>query len=319
MPQSLGDLERQRSAILHGLTDLGDFRPGSITTTSGRCGKANCRCHRPNEPPHGPTDRLTYKVEGKTVSESLPNPAAFAKAEREVAEFRNYQRLSQQFVEVNTRICALRPVAETAPSAQEKNRRRDPAGSRPRSRSTAAHHFPRPQGNRPIRSGECRGRDPFRDASGRGRGADATAAIRTAGYRTSDRALCVRSHGSLQGNAGQVLSFGGRHCRGPASLLPVFTLLQRTASCRWRTGYCRAGVFTRCKAHGGDAGRRDAVRAGPRTDAGLAGLEVPAKPSNGRLRALARKSPGGTSRKSTAPNNSSCPSFPNRPFRKCMC
>jgi hypothetical protein len=122
MPQSLGDLEQQRSAILHRLTDLGDLRPGSITTTSGRCGKANCRCHRPNEPSHGPTDRLTYKVKGKTVSESLSNPAAIAKAEREVAEFRNYQQLSQQFVEVNTRICELRPVAETAPSPQEKKR-----------------------------------------------------------------------------------------------------------------------------------------------------------------------------------------------------
>src|ERR1017187_3049150 len=124
MPQSLGDLEQQRSAILHRLSDLGDFRPGSITTTSGRCGKPNCRCHRPNEPPHGPTDRLTYKVKGKTVSESLPNPAALAKAEREVAEFRNYQQLGQQFVEVNTRICQLRPVNESAPSAQEKKRPR---------------------------------------------------------------------------------------------------------------------------------------------------------------------------------------------------
>ena len=122
MPQSLGDLEQQRSAILHRLTDLDDLRPGSITTTSGRCGKPNCRCHRPNEPPHGPTDRLTYKVDGKTVSESLPDAAAFAKAEREVAEFRNYQQLSQQFVEVNTRICQLGPVAESAPSAQEKKR-----------------------------------------------------------------------------------------------------------------------------------------------------------------------------------------------------
>jgi hypothetical protein len=122
MPQSLGDLEQQRSAILHRLTDLGDLRPGSITTTSGRCGKANCRCHRLNEPPHGPTDRLTYKVGRKTVTESLPNPAAFAKAEREVAEFRNYQQLSQQFVEVNTRICELRPATEPAPSAQEKKR-----------------------------------------------------------------------------------------------------------------------------------------------------------------------------------------------------
>src|ERR1700678_2444879 len=124
MPQSLGDLEQQRSAILHRLTDLGDLRPGSITTTSGRCGKSNCRCHRPNEPPHGPTDRLTYKVEGKTVSESLPNAASVAKAEREVAEVRNYQQLSQQFVEVNTRICKLRPVIETAPSTQEKKRLR---------------------------------------------------------------------------------------------------------------------------------------------------------------------------------------------------
>ena len=122
MLQSLGDLEQQRSAIVHQLTGLGDFRPCSISTTSGRCGKPNCRCHRPDEPPHGPTDRLTYKVKGKTVSESLSNPAAIAKAEREVAEFRNYQQLSQRFVEVNTRICELRPVAETAPSAQEKKR-----------------------------------------------------------------------------------------------------------------------------------------------------------------------------------------------------
>jgi hypothetical protein len=128
MPQSLRDLEQQRSAIVHQLTELGDFRPGSITTTSGRCGKSNCRCHRANQPPHGPTDRLTYKVEGKTVSESLPNPAAFAKARREVAEFRNYQRLSQQFVEVNTQICALRPVAGNAPSAQEKKRRKSSSG-----------------------------------------------------------------------------------------------------------------------------------------------------------------------------------------------
>ena len=122
MQQSIEDLEQKRSAIVHQLTDLGDFRPGSITTTSGRCGKPNCRCHRPNQPPHGPTDRLTYKTEGKTVSESLPGSAAVAKAEREVAEFRNYQRLSQQFVELNTQICRLRPVEQVEATLQEKKR-----------------------------------------------------------------------------------------------------------------------------------------------------------------------------------------------------
>lgn len=119
---SMEDLEQKRSVIARQLTDLGDFRPGSITATSGRCGKPDCRCHQPNQPPHGPFDRLTYKTEGKTVSESLSSPAALAKAEREVTEFRNYRQLSQQFVEINTQICRLRPIQEAVPRSQEKKR-----------------------------------------------------------------------------------------------------------------------------------------------------------------------------------------------------
>ena len=124
MPHFLPELEQQRSAIGRQLADLGDLRPGSITTTSGRCGKPNCRCHRPNQPGHGPTYRLTWKDEGKTVTESLPSPAALAKAQREVAEFRHYQQLSQQFVEINAQICRLRPLQEAAPAAGEKKRRK---------------------------------------------------------------------------------------------------------------------------------------------------------------------------------------------------
>lgn len=124
MPLSLQDLEQQRSDIARQLAELGDFRPGSISATSGRCGKPNCRCHRPNQPGHGPTDRLTYKLAGKTVTESLPSPAALGKAEREVAQFRKFQQLSQRFVETNTRICRLRPLAEAASSPEEKKRPR---------------------------------------------------------------------------------------------------------------------------------------------------------------------------------------------------
>jgi hypothetical protein len=124
MPYSIDDLEQRRSGILRRLNDLGDFRPGSITATSGRCGKPNCRCHLPNQPGHGPTDRLTYKVEGKTVSESIPSPAALVKVQHEVAEFRNYQQLSQQFVEINTQICRSRPIEPIGSSNQEKKRRR---------------------------------------------------------------------------------------------------------------------------------------------------------------------------------------------------
>jgi hypothetical protein len=124
MPLSLQDLEQQRSAIVRQLAELGDFRPGSITATSGRCGKPNCRCHHPHQPGHGPTDRLTYKLAGKTVTEALPNPAALGKAKREVAEFRKFQELSQRFVEINTRICRWRPLPEAAASVEEKKRPR---------------------------------------------------------------------------------------------------------------------------------------------------------------------------------------------------
>ena len=95
MPDSLQELEKRRANLLRQISQLGDFRPGSITTTQGRCGNPNCHCHRPDEPGHGPNPRLTYKVEGKTVTESFTTPAAQRKVEREVNGFREFQELSR--------------------------------------------------------------------------------------------------------------------------------------------------------------------------------------------------------------------------------
>jgi hypothetical protein len=124
MPDSLADLLEQRQSLLQELLTLGDFRPGSITATQGKCGKVSCRCHRPHHPGHGPNYRLTYKVSGKTSTETFPTAAAQAKTEREVAAFRRFQQLTRDFVELNEKICRLRPVEEQAPSAEEKKRRK---------------------------------------------------------------------------------------------------------------------------------------------------------------------------------------------------
>lgn len=124
MPDSQEQLEQRCAEIVHQIGELGDLRPGSITPTSGRCGKSNCHCHQPGQPGHGPHSRLTYKVQGKTVTESLPTPAAVSKAEREVAAFRKFQQLCHDFVEVNTRLCRMRPVEEPALEPQEKKRPR---------------------------------------------------------------------------------------------------------------------------------------------------------------------------------------------------
>jgi hypothetical protein len=124
MPLSLADFEQRREAIVQQIARLGDLRAGSVTSTSGRCGKPGCRCHQPGQPGHGPNLRLTYKVANKSVSESLSTPAAIHKAEREIAEFRKFQQLSREFVDTNVEICRLRPTENEAPTEQEKKRRK---------------------------------------------------------------------------------------------------------------------------------------------------------------------------------------------------
>lgn len=130
LPKSLVVLEQQRSSILMQILELGDFRGGSITAISGRCGKPNCRCHQPDQPGHGPNFRLTRKVNGKTVSESFASVAELRKAQREVEAFHRFRQLSQELLEVNKTICQARPVEDTL-SLQEKKR---PARSARKSR-----------------------------------------------------------------------------------------------------------------------------------------------------------------------------------------
>src|SRR5437660_7176041 len=120
----LPDFEQRRQKIAQQINQLGDLRAGSVTSTSGRCGKPGCRCHQPGQPGHGPNLRLTYKIAGKSASESLPTPAAIHKAEREVAEFRKFQQLSREFVETNAEICRLRPTGNEPSTDQEKKRRK---------------------------------------------------------------------------------------------------------------------------------------------------------------------------------------------------
>ena len=120
MPYSHAELEEHRNAIARRIAELGDLRAGSISNTAGRCGKPNCRCHRPGQPGHGPNLRLAYKVDGKTFSDSLSTPAAAREAEGEVAEFRNFQQLSREFIETNAKICHLRPIEEESERSRKK-------------------------------------------------------------------------------------------------------------------------------------------------------------------------------------------------------
>jgi hypothetical protein len=116
-------LERQRAELLKRIGSVRDLRRGSITATSGKCGKPTCHCAKPGSIGHGPNFRLTRKVQGKTVTETFASPAALRKARREVEEFHHFQDLCEQVVEVSEQLCAVRPIGNSL-SPQEKKRRK---------------------------------------------------------------------------------------------------------------------------------------------------------------------------------------------------
>lgn len=124
MSDPLSALIDERSTLLRQVAELGDFQPGSISSPTLRCGKPSCHCAKSNDPGHGPYYQLTQKIEGKTVTQSLPSPAAVRKAESEIAEYRKFQHLTDDLVDINRKICRLRPIEQTVPSAQEKKRPR---------------------------------------------------------------------------------------------------------------------------------------------------------------------------------------------------
>ena len=113
-----------RSTLLRQIAELGDFQPGSITSATRRCGSPACHCAKPNDLGHGPHFQLTQKVDGKTVTQNLPSLAAVRKAESEIAEFRKFQTLTGELVDVSRKICRLRPIEQTEQTTQEKKPRR---------------------------------------------------------------------------------------------------------------------------------------------------------------------------------------------------
>lgn len=124
MTESLPRLEAKRAELFRRLATIGDFRRGSITPTSGKCGKPNCHCAKDDDPGHGPNFRLTRRVEGKTVTETFASPAALRKAQQEVDEFHRFQKLCGEIVEVSEKISALRPVEDTLTPEEKKRPRR---------------------------------------------------------------------------------------------------------------------------------------------------------------------------------------------------
>lgn len=199
MPDSFLKLEEERSNILLQFTTLGDLRPGSICASARRCGKPTCHCAKPDDPGHDPQIRLTRKVDGKTVAESFPSPAALRKAQAEIDEYRRFQQLNAELIAINEKICKQRPF-ESETSAWTPDEKKSccyPYGDFPRDSSVAARPHQRPSQDGVCGVGSRRSADAFRHASRRSRGDRRVPAISSPGGRPAAHPMFLRPAGSL--------------------------------------------------------------------------------------------------------------------------
>jgi hypothetical protein len=134
---SLEELEAERESLYAQLSQVGDFRRGSVSENYRRCGKQNCACARPGHPGHGPRFLWTRTVRGqRTRGRQLTAPEV-EKVRGELAAYQEFASLAERIVEVNEAICEARPAAGPAsPSAPEGEKRgsgRHSPGRKPQS------------------------------------------------------------------------------------------------------------------------------------------------------------------------------------------
>ena len=112
MMSALADLERKRESLYKQLQETGDFRRGIISVTYRKCGKKNCACAQDGHPGHGPQHLWNTTIKGKSYAKSLKLGPEMEKYLEEIANHQRFMKLCDEIVELNERICDMRPVPE---------------------------------------------------------------------------------------------------------------------------------------------------------------------------------------------------------------
>src|SRR5437773_6251547 len=110
MADTLEELEQRRSNLYQQMQALGDFRPGTISVNFRKCGKKRCACARPGHPGHGPQYLWSTTRGGRSQAQNLRLGPELEKARQEVENHQAFLRLCRELVEVNEKICRLRPA-----------------------------------------------------------------------------------------------------------------------------------------------------------------------------------------------------------------
>ena len=103
----LEKLQVQKEKILQQISELGDFRQGSLSPRYRKCGKSYCHCAQKGSKGHGPLWMTTRSVKGKTISKAIPKEKVDTTF-KQIDTFHQFQNLVHEYVETNIKICDAR-------------------------------------------------------------------------------------------------------------------------------------------------------------------------------------------------------------------
>ena len=117
MGDRMEELELKRKELLRRLTQLGEFRRGSVGVGTRKCGKKNCGCAQPGHAGH-PRYLWSTTRGRRSEARTLRVGPELEKFTQEVDNYRVFLELTRELVEVNEKICDLRPVREVEDEAE---------------------------------------------------------------------------------------------------------------------------------------------------------------------------------------------------------
>jgi hypothetical protein len=110
MEDTLKVLEEKRKVVYKKMGGIGDFRRGTISVNYRKCGKKNCICTKSGHPGHGPQYLWNTTIKGKSYAKNLKLGPELQKYVEEIANHRKFVQLCDELVELNEKVCDLRPI-----------------------------------------------------------------------------------------------------------------------------------------------------------------------------------------------------------------
>ncbi len=118
---TIESLQSKKKQILQTISELGDFRQGSLSPRYRKCGKPYCHCAKEGSKGHGPLWMVTRAVDGKTASKAIP-PERVDETFEQIESFHQFQNLIREYTEVNIKICDTQLEEEKAASREAKKK-----------------------------------------------------------------------------------------------------------------------------------------------------------------------------------------------------